>query len=1421
MADDNEKDVKLNFSAETTKAIENVDALQKKINDLYGTVEKVNKAGVNNHNTLTSRQSSQVIRGVGSASEAAKEVSSQSRQLEGAYSSARKSGSLSPSDLSQLKQIIDLLHSSISQANASGVSSSGRVSPVGEYGQMYQGLSNMHVRPSKIFLEGTNREDRYSQAEDKKKVQEEQRGMRRAVNHYSRSSTHYSDSIDTTISHGKVTYNRNKELNGQYDSALGGINSQQENVRSQLEGSSRRKQDIGSEMNQLRQSISSGKVSGDGQAEADRLSKLEQEDKELAQTIANLKSFNDTLKKSRQNLNSAKARYDTSTESGNTSVGYDPNSFMGMMQRRMPSTVIGATATALSGLKSASQSGNQSRLEAESSVNADTLGSIANGTGDISHRSDVRYLKQLSNTGINNGTDYSGTQMAQFAGTFTGATGNTNTSAGVSAANSTSQLARFTGMGTSQANSLISALGTSGAISNGRNTTDLSNTIAGEVYTSRMAGKSPQQAQALSSIINGQVNNGVTTKQAGDLAAVQGMQSKYGSTMQGAAGGSAYSGLASVATNGFNNPVSRDLFGGNNPKYAGVHGSALLYRDMTQATTHPWKLGGMIKNDLNHFGGDKTAAAANLSQLSGGKLSYKQALNYVNMEQKGKLNKSNIESQRRRDRRTGKSRNQHIRRQYSTQGNSTIDLRISIDQRGKIAMSNVGDGPRRAGNAVGSHVSPLLWGASAVAGGWAGSILSKGLGTLAASSLGGKGASGIADIFKALKGTKLGSAMSSAASWFKGTKAGSSVMSGLGKGKSILSGFGKTVKGSKFGQYASKASGLFRGSKILQGMKAAGSASKFGQYASRASGLFKGSKILQGMRAAGSAAKGSKMFEGVSKILGGTSKFLGKIATPLAVAGYASDAVTDKNHLKGASKGIGGTIGTVAGGIFGGPIGAIAGGWAGEKIGAGVYNVGHWFHQKGSKAKKQTKEYIKKNRKKGYRVSKSPILGMKAAGSAAKGSKMFGGASKLLGGTSKFLGKIATPLAVAGYASDAITDKNHLKGASRGIGGVAGTIAGGIFGGPLGAVAGGWAGEKLGAGVYNVGHWFHQQGSKAKKQTKEYIKKNRKKGYRVSKSSILGIGSKDNNKKPKSLFQSAMTLLKGFNDMLDKAMKVIAAAKSIKTGSGSGSSGGKSGKGTGKLGNVSDSGSAVKQMVSIADAVGKATGVKPGVVMGQLWEETGGKLSQEALKDHNFAGIKGSGGGNATDDGGTYQKFSSNKDFAKYYAKLIGGRYKSAYQQSTFYKIASSLHNKGYFTDPNISGYAAGMRAGNSAYKKAKKKHATGGIYSTATDVGGNNVVGEDGLEAAVPLGAGHQGDTENMLNVLAGTYGKKMVSSPEQSSTSSGVSIGHYSPNNSVVINGANKTDDELVSKIKTLLSSMKQKDRQSLLNYYSNSYK
>lgn len=1261
---DGEKDVKLNFSAETTRAIENVDKLQKKINDLYATVDKVNKAGVNNHNTLTSRQSSQVIRGAGSASEAAKEVSSQSRQLEGAYSSARESGALSPSDLNQLKQIIDLLHSSISQANASGISSSGRVSPVGEYGQMYQNLSGMHVRPSKIFLEGTSREDRYAQANDKKKVQEEQRGMRRDVNHYSRSATHYSDSVDTAISRGKVTYNRNQELNGQYNSALGGISSQQENVRSQLEGANERKQDIGSEMDQLRQSISQGKVSGDGQAEADRLTKLEQEDKELAQTIANLKAFNDTLKKSRQNLNSAKARYDTSTESGNTSIGYDPNSFMGIMQRRMPSTVIGATATAISGLKSASQSGNQSRMEAENSVNADTLGSIANGTGDIAHRSDVKYLRQLSNKGINNGTDYSGTQMAQFAGNFTGATGNTNTSAGVSAANSTSQLARFTGMGTSQANSLISALGTSGAISNGSNTADLSNTIAGEVYTSRMAGKSPQQAQALSSIINGQVNNGVTTKQAGDLAAVQGMQSRYGSTMQGAAGGSAYSGLASVATNGFNNPVSRALFGGNNPKYAGVHGSALLYRDMTQATTHPWKLGSMIKNDLNNFGGDKTAAAANLSQLSGGKLSYKQALNYVNMEQKGQLNKSNIESQRRRDRRTGKSRNQHIRRQYSTQGNSTIDLRISIDQRGKIAMSNAGDGARRAGNTVGSHVSPLLWGAGAVAGGWAGSILSKGLGALVMSGLGGKGASSIAGISKLLKGTKLGGAMSSAASWFKGTKAGSSVMSGLGKGKSILSGFGDTVKGSKFGQYASKASSLFKGSKIMQGMK--------------------------------------------------------------------------------------------------------------------------------------------------------------TAGSAAKGGKMFGNASKLLGGTSKFLGKIATPLAVAGYASDAVTDKNHLKGASKGIGGIAGTIAGGIFGGPLGAVAGGWAGEKLGAGVYNVGHWFHQQGSKAKKQNQEYIKKARKKGYNVSKSSILGIGSNDNNNKPKSLFQSAMTLLKGFNDMLDKAMKVVAAAKSIKSGSGSGSSGGKSGKGTGKLGNVSDSGSAVKQMVSIADAVGKATGVKPGVVMGQMWEETGGKLSQEALKDHNFAGIKGSGGGNATDDGGTYQKFSSNKDFAKYYAKLIGGRYKSAYQQSTFYKIASSLHNKGYFTDPNISGYAAGMRAGNSAYKKAKKKHATGGIYSTATDVGGNNVVGDDGLEAAVPLGAGHQGDTENMLNVLAGTYGKKMVSSPEQSSgASSGVSIGHYSPNNSVVINGANKTDDELVSKIKTLLSSMKQKDRQSLLSYYSNSYK
>lgn len=1265
MADD-EKDVKLNFSAETTRAIENVDKLQKKINDLYDTVDKVNKAGVNNHNTLTSRQSSQVIRGAGSASEAAKEVSSQSRQLEGAYSSARESGALSPSELNQLKQIIDLLHSSISQANASGISSSGRVSPVGEYGQMYQNLSGMHVRPSKIFLEGTSREDRYAQANDKKKVQEEQRGMRRDVNHYSRSATHYSDSVDTAISRGKVTYNRNQELNGQYNSTLGGITSQQENVRSQLEGANGRKQDIGSEMDQLRKSISQGKVSGDGQAEADRLTKLEQEDKELAQTIANLKAFNDTLKKSRQNLNSAKARYDNSTESGNTSVGYDPNSFMGMMQRRMPSTVIGATATAISGLRSASQSGNQSRMEAENSVNADTLGSIANGTGDIAHRSDVKYLRQLSNKGINNGTDYTGTQMAQFAGNFTNATGNTNTSAGVSAANSTSKLARFTGMGTSQANVLISALGTSGAISNGSNTADLSNTIAGEVYSSRMAGKSPQQAQALSSIINSQVNNGVTTKQAGDLAAVQGMQAKYGSTMQGVAGGSAYTGLSSIATQGFNNPVSRMLFGGNNPKYAGVHGSALLYRDMTQATSHPWKLGNMIKNDLNNFGGDKQATAANLSQLSGGKLSYKQALNYVNMEQKGQLNKSNIERQRNRDRKTGKKRNQRIRRQYSTQGNSTIDLRISIDQRGKIAISNAGDGARRGGNVVGKVLPALAWGVGGAVGGFAGSILSKSAGTFIMSRLFGKGASGISGISKLLKGTKLGGAMSSATDWFKGTKAGSTVIRGLGKGKSILSGFGETVKGTKFGQYASKASDLFKGSTIMQGMK--------------------------------------------------------------------------------------------------------------------------------------------------------------TAGRAAKGSKIFRGASKLLGGTSKVLGKIATPLAIAGYASDAVTDKNHLKGASKGIGGIVGTVAGSVLGGPLGSIAGGWVGEKLGAGVYDVGHWLHQQGSKAKKQNQEYIKKARKKGYNVSKSSILGIGSNDNNNKPKSLFQSAMTLLKGFNDMLDKAMKVVAAAKSIKSGSGSGGSGGSSsgGSGTGKVGKVSGS------INDMATKIGKATGIDPRIIYSQLMLESAGGTSRVAKKDNNLAGItwnsgfknvKGASVGlpRPTNEKGNYVHFKSLQDFANYEAKQQYGKTdKSLKGIHSVSGAAAQLKKLGYYTAPE-SQYESLMKA----YWGKYKKHATGGIYSTATDVGGNNVVGEDGLEAAVPLGAGHQGDTENMLNVLAGTYGKKMVSSPEQSGASSGVSIGHYSPNNSVVINGANKTDDELVSKIKTLLSSMKQKDRQSLLNYYSNSYK
>lgn len=244
--------------------------------------------------------------------------------------------------------------------------------------------------------------------------------------------------------------------------------------------------------------------------------------------------------------------------------------------------------------------------------------------------------------------------------------------------------------------------------------------------------------------------------------------------------------------------------------------------------------------------------------------------------------------------------------------------------------------------------------------------------------------------------------------------------------------------------------------------------------------------------------------------------------------------------------------------------------------------------------------------------------------------------------------------------------------------------------------------------------------------------------------------------------REAWKILRGYNKMLDHAMRVVQAAKSIKNG-------GDSSKSDDDGGDISGTGGkGDKAIRSIAKAVAKKLGVDPKLVYAQLALESSDGSSQEAVKDNNFAGIKGTGGGAATDDGGTYQHFNSTDEFASRYAEIL--KRDGVHSGMSVEDWANQLHSKGYFTD-DPSHYASMMKTWVNKYATGGiRYHATGGplITDTATTNNGIDVYGEAGTEAYVPLNAGHYQDGLSTVQQLAGMFGKQLVDQSQISSNKS-----------------------------------------------------
>lgn len=422
--------------------------------------------------------------------------------------------------------------------------------------------------------------------------------------------------------------------------------------------------------------------------------------------------------------------------------------------------------------------------------------------------------------------------------------------------------------------------------------------------------------------------------------------------------------------------------------------------------------------------------------------------------------------------------------------------------------------------------------------------------------------------------------------------------------------------------------------------------------------------------------------------------------------------------------------------------------------------------------------------------------------------------------------------------------KARRKAVGSSLGSSAGSVAGGVVGGLIGSifpgagtavgavagsVAGGWLGDKFGGFLGGkIGKSKDKAINKAKGQS---LRDARKTASKYNKSGgvlrgilkngkrflpgvalgIAGLGLMDDffggkakaSSKKDSEKSEAWRILRGYDKMLDHAMRVVQSAKSIKNGGDSSSKSDDSDiSGT--------SGEGEKAIRSVAKAIGKKLGVDPKLVYAQLMHETGGGTHMAGKNNYGgivYAGQKGAKAGSHQPDGsGNYADFDSLDDFANAYASTLQKMGINSSIKSVN-DWANQLHSKGYFT-ASPAEYAGGM-------ERFAKQYAVGGIRQYAsgsplitdhpTTNNGSDIYGEAGTEAYVPLNAGHYFSGLSTLDDLAGIFGKKVVNPGVSESGGKSTTI-NPSYNINLTINGGTDDPDTLAqtvaNKVREMLS-------------------
>ena len=921
MADKTEDIVVRVKNSEAIRAMQEIygeaDKLQKKLDSIYSSM-------LNNNNTISNKDRTTVENMTGYTNDAISEIQKAMANAKATGSSGdyeRLVNEFTPM-LTNLNETLKVLKSDRNSYKIQQINNA-------------KTTSSKAFKSDHIYMSGPNNtyggiKDVGRQIEDFKLSLKD---LKSDISNANNSARRVSNNLDIGMRKGSISYNRFQELKSsnknnaeRYDefeqelrSGAGGLYDHFSNVY-QTAVSQR---DIARE--KATNPETANPYNSKRYAELDEYVKeLDKLNKEFENQAKAVKEYGDKVTKMSQNLEHAQTKADNRSDDS-FNIGYDPNSFMGMLYSRRYSIARGLTSNAIANITSNISSGSQQRLS-----NFDNVKGTAYSLGG--RHSDNRVYNALNDYGYKYG--YSASEMSGYLNGYTSTTGRTGSLKSLgSMAQSWARQSRLVGNDqTTQA--LQQSAGNANNMSPSQ-MRSLGKVITNVITNSGMVAKGSQQQEGLTQLYSSLANLGLSQQDEKNLAGFQGLLAKGGSQWQGTQGANNYLALSNAMFN-YNDPTSRRLFAGNNARYSGVEGSARLLEDMQNASKSPTLFKRQMSNYLSAYNGDIEQASASLSQSTGGSVSVSAIKKAYELSQKGELSQSKMDSLLNNSSKANKNSDT-----FENSGTSTVMKNESALADSALKASQAVDDFRGVLANI-THkagvTSPLL----STAGSLVGQIGSQVVASMIASRL--NGVLGKSKLFGKVKGTKIGSILFGGG----GTKA--TEESVKASKEAVKAGEEAVKSGSRVSHLSGYAKSAVTGAKGL----ISGAGSKLRGVSGLSRGISPASIDLMDSGAKGLLKTGARSFGLLDTLL-------------IGYDAYSSYKGNSRNRGQRMGKALGGdigaTLGGAIGGFFGGPLGMVAGGVLGNVVGgfAGKY-IGKsidWFRAKSkssSSARKTKKE---------------------------------------------------------------------------------------------------------------------------------------------------------------------------------------------------------------------------------------------------------------------------------------------------------------------------------------------------------------------------------------------------------------------------------------------------------------------------------